>query len=309
MNRASQILPLAFLVASVTAQTSTVVIDPNDPGTTTVYYSTCPSVAETTITLASTLTYCPGNNCGGGPVITPAPGAGGTVPDGPLGTEIIDYTTTGTDGKTTHYQAFETVYSQACPTCPGGLAAQTFTVTEECPCMSARPSTYMPSGFDTTVYTCDACAKAGSPMTLTITSPCATGPYANQATATGWAGATSAGTTRTGTTVAGSANTGMAGTEAGAYGVGATGLGTTVTGYTPSIAGPTANQQEPSNAATTSPGMGGPGSSITTSPQTTPAASGSSTGSGAYFKGAASHAGTALSAVLAVVGGLLAWAM
>jgi len=233
MNRASQILPLAFLVASVTAQTSTVVIDPNDPGTTTVYYSTCPSAVETTITLSSTLTYCPGNNCGGGPVITPAPGAGGTVPDGPLGTEIIDYTTIGTDGKTTHYQAFETVYSQACPTCLGGLAAQTFIVTEECPCLSARPSTYMPSGFGTTVYTCNACAKAGSPTTLTITTPCATGPYANQATATGGAGTISTGTTRAGTTVASSANTGTAGTEVGAYGAGASGLGTTVTGYTP----------------------------------------------------------------------------
>lgn len=179
MKRAARVLPLALLAAQVHGQT-TLVNDPSDPDVTTIYLSVCPTAVTTTVTLPETVTYCPGPNCHGGP----GPAFGGITALPGLGTEIVDFTTVGTDGLTTVYQEFETVFPQVCPT--GGLQDVTFTITEECPCMATRGSNYTPSGFETTIYVCDACENG--PITVTLTIPCATGPYATQMPATTGAG-------------------------------------------------------------------------------------------------------------------------
>lgn len=170
MKRAAQVLPLAALAATVSAQTTTIVgDDPNVEGTTTITYSICPTAATLTTTLSSTLTLCPGQNCNGGsPDITMAPGQGGIYEGG--------YTTVGPNGESTVYETF---YPATCST--GGMADVTYMITEACPCEATRASDYLPSGFETTVATltssaCDECEAETT--TITLTTPCATGPYA-----------------------------------------------------------------------------------------------------------------------------------
>jgi hypothetical protein len=168
MKRIDLALPLAILAATATAQTNTVVgSDPALEGTTTITYSVCPTAATITTTLSSTLTLCPGPYCNGGsPSITLGPGQGGYE---------TGYTTVGPNGESTVYETF---YPATCST---GLVNVYYMITEACPCEATRTPDYLPSGFTTTVATvltsaCDACAATET--TITLTTPCATGPYA-----------------------------------------------------------------------------------------------------------------------------------
>ncbi|EXJ96056.1 hypothetical protein A1O1_01182 [Capronia coronata CBS 617.96] len=145
MKPSTRTVPLAaLLVASASAQTSTMVNDPLDTSVTTVYYSVCPTALTTTTTLSSTITYCPGPNChGGGPQIT-AP------PQGPYyGSEILAFTTTGPDGKVSEYHEFLTVYDQICSD-GTGMEQATYTITEACPCHMTKNPMTLPEGFTTT---------------------------------------------------------------------------------------------------------------------------------------------------------------
>ena len=178
MRRAARSLPIAAILAASAQAQTTVVNNPADTSVTTVFYSVCPTATSTTITLPNTLTLCPGANCGGGsPVITGAPGAGsgagGVIPG--IGSEIIAFTTTGTDGLVTEYHEYETVYQQMGST---GLQQVTYTITEACPCQGTRNPYSIPEGFTTTVLECNVCAENGGPKTVTLTTPCSTGAYA-----------------------------------------------------------------------------------------------------------------------------------
>ena len=190
MKRANQALPLAVLAATASAQTNIVVgSNPLLEGTTTITYSICPTAATLTTTLSNTVTLCPGPYCNGGaPTVTLGPGQGGVLGGG--------YTTVGPNGESTVYETF---YPATCST--GGLADVTYMITEACPCEATRASDYIPSGFSTTVatvltQTCAGCAEVET--TITLTTPCETGPYAtagvtNTGGAPAGAGATGAG--------------------------------------------------------------------------------------------------------------------
>ncbi|KIX06917.1 uncharacterized protein Z518_04893 [Rhinocladiella mackenziei CBS 650.93] len=171
MKQYTRTIPIAaLLAASANGQTTSVVGDLQSNGTTTVTHSVCPT-ALTTTTSPSTITYCPGLGCnGGGPRITPPS-------QGPYGgSEVLVFTTTGPDGNFSEYREFLTVYDQICPA--GACIKQaTCTIMEECPCHVTKNPSSIPSGFTTTVVACDVCANGG-PTVLTLTTPCATGPYA-----------------------------------------------------------------------------------------------------------------------------------
>jgi len=161
-KRSTRSLQLAaLLAASASAQTITSTIP------------VCPTASSTTITLPTTVTFCPGPNCNGGaagPMITGAPNNG----VGMQGHFLGDYTSVGADGKTTVLGIHETVYDSLCST---GLVPATWTITEECGCTGAPAATVMPVGFETTVVPCSVC---GPQTMVTLTQPCATGPYASQ---------------------------------------------------------------------------------------------------------------------------------
>ena len=226
MKRAAQALPFVVLAATASAQTNTVVgSDPNVSGTTTITYSVCPTAATLTTTLSSTLTLCPGPYCNGGsPSVTLAPGQGGYIGGG--------YTTVGPNGESTVY---ETIFQQTCST---GLHDVTYTIMEPCPCTESRPADYIPSGFNTTVATiltktCDACAE--SETTVTLTTPCSTGPYATASvTNTGGPMGTAAtggyGSASTGAAATGGAAPAASGASAG--GASAVGTGMAGSNYT-----------------------------------------------------------------------------
>ncbi|KAJ9655538.1 hypothetical protein H2198_005629 [Neophaeococcomyces mojaviensis] len=166
-KRPTRNLPLAaLLIAAVNAQNPTV----------TSYFPVCPTASSTTITLPTTVTFCPGPHCNGGgsgPVITPPPMNGVGMP----GVHIGEFTSVGTDGKTTVLGIYETVYDSMCST---GLVPATYTVTAPCPCEEPPHPTLMPEGFETKVVPCHVCAATGGPSTVTLTQPCPTGPYATQ---------------------------------------------------------------------------------------------------------------------------------
>lgn len=182
MKRTARLLTLtALLAVTANAQSSsTVVNDTADSSFLTVYYSTCPTAVTVSSTLSSTITYCPGAHCNGGPVVTPAPTTtttpGGLV--GPIATgPFIDWTTVGPDGKTTVLRTQTTVYDHIDSN--GKLGQATYTLTETCPCLAgshAEPT--LPAGFTTTVLECKKCRADGQPTTVTLTTPCETGPYA-----------------------------------------------------------------------------------------------------------------------------------
>lgn len=167
-KRTMRSLPLAaLLAASAHAQSSTI--------TSTI--PVCPTAASITITLPTTVTFCPGPHCNGGgsgPQITPAPVNGVGMP----GVNVGQYTSVGPDGKTTVLGIWETVYNSMCET---GLVPATYTITAECPCEVTPHPTVMPTGFETTVVPCSICAHP----TVTLTQPCPTGPYASQTPSTG----------------------------------------------------------------------------------------------------------------------------
>ncbi|RVX73990.1 hypothetical protein B0A52_02880 [Exophiala mesophila] len=180
MKRTSRLLPLtALLAATANAQSSSTVInDPTDSSILTVYYSTCPTAVTISSTVSSTITYCPGDHCSAGPTVTPAPTTtpGGLV--GPIATgPYTDWTTVGPDGKTTVLRTQTTVYDHIGSDGTPGQA--TYTLTETCPCLAgsdAEPT--LPAGFTTTVVECRKCRADGQPTTVTLTTPCETGPYA-----------------------------------------------------------------------------------------------------------------------------------
>lgn len=181
MKRTSRFLPLAaLLAATANAQSSsTVVNDPSDSSVLTVFYSTCPTAVTTTTTLSSTITFCPGPGCNGGsPTITPpaTTHSGGLV--GPIATgPVVDWTTVGPDGKTTVLRTQTTVYDAL--GADGSLKPVTYTITETCPCLpghEAEPT--IPAGFTKTVVECKKCGADGRAATVTLTTPCETGPYA-----------------------------------------------------------------------------------------------------------------------------------
>ena len=154
----------ALLAASASAQTITSTIP------------VCPTASSTTITLPTTVTFCPGPHCngGGGPMITPAPNGVGQQ-----GIHLGEYTSIGPDGKTTVLGIWETVFDSLCET---GLVPATWTITEDCGCTEAPAPTVMPVGFETTVVPCTVC---GPHSTVTLTQPCPTGPYATQTPSVG----------------------------------------------------------------------------------------------------------------------------
>ncbi|KAK5101514.1 hypothetical protein LTR70_000758 [Exophiala xenobiotica] len=162
-KRSTRSLQLAaLLAASASAQTITSTIP------------ICPTASSTTITMPTTVTFCPGPHCNGGasgPMITGAPHHG----VGMQGHFLGDYTSVGADGKTTVLGIHETVYDSLCST---GLVPATWTITEECGCTEAPAPTHMPAGFETTVVPCTVCGPHSSMVTLT--QPCSTGPYATQ---------------------------------------------------------------------------------------------------------------------------------
>jgi hypothetical protein len=211
MKRAPRTLPLAVFAATASAQTTTIVgNDPDVEGTTTITYSICPTAATLTTTLSSTLTLCPGENCNGGsPSITLGPG-GGIYEGG--------YTTVGPNGESTVYETF---YPATCAT--GGLQDVTYMITEACPCEATRVSDYLPSGFSTTVATiltktCDVCDEYET--TVTLTTPCPTGPYAT-AGVTNTSGASAATSAAAGGSPAAGGNSAAATGGAGNSGAGA----------------------------------------------------------------------------------------
>lgn len=144
--------------------------------TVTSYFPVCPTASSTTITLPTTVTFCPGPYCNGGssgPMITAGPTNGVGMP----GVNVGQYTSVGADGKTTVLGIWETVYDSMCDS---GLVPATYTITAPCPCEETAHPTVLPTGFETTVVPCSVCAATGGPSTVTITQPCSTGPYATQ---------------------------------------------------------------------------------------------------------------------------------
>ena len=288
MKRANQALPLAVLAATASAQINTVVgTNPLLEGTTTITYSICPTAATLTTTLSSTVTLCPGPYCNGGaPTVTLGPGQGGVLEGG--------YTTVGPNGESTVYETF---YPATCST--GGLADVTYMITEACPCEATRASDYVPSGFSTTVATvltsaCDSCAA--SETTITLTTPCETGPYAT------------AGVTNTGAAPAG-AGAGATGAGAGGNAPGATGAA-----VAPGGAGAT-GAAGTNNGAGTNGGAAAPygNSNSTVNPPITPVGGNVASDVGenpATFTGAAHKVdiyGFAASAFFALFVGAAAW--
>ncbi|EFQ27259.1 hypothetical protein CGRA01v4_04316 [Colletotrichum graminicola] len=68
---------------------------------------------------------------------------------------------------------YQTVYATFCPNCPGGLQAQTYTVTQTCTgnIASCRPlGNVLPAGFTTTQATCTDCPTPFSAI-LTVPTP------------------------------------------------------------------------------------------------------------------------------------------
>lgn len=274
MKRDTQALPLAALIATASAQTNTVVgNDPALEGTTTITYSVCPTAATLTTTLSQTLTLCPGPYCNGGsPSVTLGPGQGGVYEGG--------YTTIGPNGESTVYETF---YPATCST---GMQDVTYMITEACPCEATRASDYVPSGFSTTVATvltktCDTCAE--SETTITLTTPCETGPYAT-------AGVTNTGAAPAATGAEAAGYTPGATSEAAATGAGATG------GVAPAASG-----------------VAGAGGNYTVSPPITPVGGNVASdvgGTPATFTGAAQKidiVGFTTSAAFAVFVGAAAW--
>jgi hypothetical protein len=290
MKRAAQTLPLAVLAATASAQTTTIVgNDPNVEGTTTITYSICPTAATLTTTLSSTLTLCPGENCNGGsPSITL--GLGGGIYEG-------GYTTVGPNGESTVY---ETLYPATCAT--GGLQDVTYMITEACPCEATRASDYLPSGISTTVATiltktCDVCDEYET--TITLTTPCPTGPYATAGvTSTGGAPAT------TGAAAGGSPAAGGNGAAA-TGGVGNSGAGAGAPGG--------GDDSNVAAGGASAGATGGAGSNSTVSPPTAPISGSVASDVGpsiAVATGAAQKidvVGFIASAVFAVYVGAAAW--
>lgn len=138
-------------------------------GTTTMTYSVCPTATTTTVTLPSTITYCPGSSCNV-PTITQAPA---------YTSEILDVTFTGSDGSITVLHEYATVYPAACTNGPG-MCGVTYTITEECPCTAHTPG-YIHPDFTTTLHKCNSCGPGGSPTSYEATVPCETGAYAHVA--------------------------------------------------------------------------------------------------------------------------------
>lgn len=161
-------LPLAALLsASAYAQA----------GTITSTIPVCPTAASVTITLPTTVTFCPGPHCNGGgsgPQITAPPMNGVGMP----GVNVGQYTSVGPDGMTTVLGIWETVYNSMCES---GLVPATYTITAPCPCEATPHPSVMPAGFETTIMPCSMCAHP----TVTLTQPCPTGPYASQTPSTG----------------------------------------------------------------------------------------------------------------------------
>ncbi|KEF62184.1 uncharacterized protein A1O9_00156, partial [Exophiala aquamarina CBS 119918] len=184
MKHTSRFMPIAALLAAgVSAQTSTIVNDPLDTGVLTVTYSVCPTALTTTTTLSSTLTFCGATLCNGAsPTITPPPMTT-PAPNGNIG-PVLDYTMTGADGKVTVLRQQTWVYDQIC-SAGNCLEPATYIITETCPCMAHPTATAMPAGFTTTVVHCNACAADGGVTTVTLTTPCPTGPYATVTAITG----------------------------------------------------------------------------------------------------------------------------
>lgn len=149
-------VPMAMLAAGALAQEIT----------TTITYSVCPTATTTTITLPTTITYCPGGFCN----VTPSGGIGGTV------------TTTAT---TTSYI---TVFPYPCPK-KDGMCGASYTIWEECPCTEHKPG-YLPKDFTTTLHKCNSCGKGGKPTETIVTVPCTDGAYATQTPSydDGWKG-------------------------------------------------------------------------------------------------------------------------
>lgn len=172
MKRSTRSLQIAALLAA-TAQAQTV--------TSTI--PVCPTALSTTITLPTTVTFCPGPHCNGGgplgPQVTPPPNGVGQP-----GTHLGEYTGVGADGKTTVLGIYETVYDSLCES---GLVPATWTITQPCPgtCGQAPHPTVIPDGFETKVVPCGVCGPHTS--TVTLTQPCPTGPYASQTPSVGQA--------------------------------------------------------------------------------------------------------------------------
>lgn len=159
----------AMLAAAASAQTITSTIP------------VCPATASTTITIPTTVTFCPGPHCNGGgsgPQITAGPNGVGRP-----GINVGQYTSVGPDGKTTVLGIWETVYDSLCES---GLVPATYTITQPCPCEATPHPTALPTGFERTVVPCNVC---GPHSTVTLTQPVATGPYAAQTPTTGQANA------------------------------------------------------------------------------------------------------------------------
>ena len=292
MKRATQALPLAVLAATALAQTNTIVgNNPALEGTTTITYSICPTAATLTTTLPGTITLCPGPYCNGGsPTVTLGPGQGGVLGGG--------YTTIGPNGESTVYETFyPATYST------GGLAPVTYMITEACPCEATRASDYVPSGFSTTVATvltktCDTCAEVET--TVTLTTPCPTGPYATA----GY------------TTPAGGAAPAATGGEAGGYSPGAT-EAAVATGASAAPAysngAGAAHAAGKINGAGAAPAAGNSNSNMTVNPPITPVGGNVASDVGknpATFTGAAQKIdifGFAASAFFALFVGAAAW--
>jgi hypothetical protein len=141
-------VPLAMLAAGVAAQDIT----------TTITYSVCPTATTTTITLPTTITYCPGGFCN----VTPSGGIAGTV------TNTVTNTATTT--------SYITAFPCPCQNAPGLCSAQ-YTIWESCPC-TKHGKGYIPKDFTTTLHKCDSCGDKGEPTEITMTVPCTDGAYA-----------------------------------------------------------------------------------------------------------------------------------
>lgn len=201
MPRINKSLPLAALLAigaNAQLSTSSVIINPSDTAVTTVTFSTCPSstASVTTITNPHTSTYTG----------APRPGSG-------------DVTT------------YVTVCPGFCtggPSCTGGLAPTTHTITATCPCHQATSGGVGP-GLTQTVAVCPTCGPGGSPVTATLITPI---PGATGGVAPGPGpgvepspGAAVPGSSPSSGTSPGSPDTGSSGPGAGASPGGGAGLG------------------------------------------------------------------------------------
>ncbi|KPI45873.1 uncharacterized protein AB675_495 [Cyphellophora attinorum] len=259
-------IPVAAFAAGAAAQS-----------TTTTTYSVCPTASTVTVTLPSTITYCPGASCN----VTPTPtitAAPTSIPQGGYISTILDWTFTGSDGKITELHEYATVYPAPCSAGPG-MCGATYTITEECPC-TAHSSGYIHPDFTTTLHTCDMCGPGGSPTTYTATVPCSTGAYATVTPSMGpWA--------PSGGKPAGPDAYWAQGGAGGAGGAG--GNGGDAEGGAPS---------KPVDAESAAPSAGWSGSGA--------APSGTGKSPVGDYKGAGSKAAVAVSSVFAIVVGVLA---